>query len=54
MVSSSKLLNSTSQMERKLTAEAAQEFLKTLVKEHWLTEVSDESSRGHWVGIYVV
>ena len=39
VVSSSQLLNATCEMERKFTAAAAQSFLKTLTREHWLTEV---------------
>ena len=39
VVSSGQLLNVPCEMDRKLTADAAQSFLKTLTKEHWLTEV---------------
>lgn len=39
VVSSGQLLNVTVEMERKFSADAAQTFLRTLTKEHWLTEV---------------
>ena len=40
VVSSGELLKNTCEMERKMTADAAQKFLKTAVKEHWFSEVS--------------
>ncbi len=39
VVSSGQLLNVTCVMERKLSADAAENFLQSLTKEHWLTEV---------------
>ena len=35
------LINMVDQLQRKLTRKAAQEFLKKLVNECWLVEVSD-------------
>ena len=39
LASSTVLLNASSQMERKITHRDAQAFLKSLVKEKWLSEV---------------
>ena len=39
LATSSALLNATTEMERKLSATAAQQFLKLLLKEKWLEQV---------------
>ena len=44
VVSSARLLNITCEMERKISAADAQKFLKSLIKEHWLTEVHMQNS----------
>ena len=39
LATSSALLNATTEMERKLSATAAQQFIKLLLKEKWLEQV---------------
>ena len=39
LVTSSALLNATTEMERKLSATAAQQFIKLLLKEKWLEQM---------------
>ena len=39
LASSTALLNASAQMERKITRRDAQTFLKSLVKDKWLSEV---------------
>ena len=39
LATSSALLNATTDMERKLSATAAQQFIKLLLKEKWLEQV---------------
>ena len=39
LATSTTLLNATTELERKLTAKAAQDFLRVLKKEKWLEEV---------------
>ena len=39
LATSTTLLNATTELERKLTAKAAQDFLRVLKKDKWLEEV---------------
>ena len=39
IVSSSQLLNVTCELARKISADDAQTFIKSLIKHHWLEEV---------------
>ena len=39
LATSTSLLNATTELERKLTARAAQEFLKVLIEQKWLEQV---------------
>ena len=42
LATSTSLLNATTELERKLTARAAQDFIKVLVKQKWLEPVVSE------------
>jgi len=42
-VSSTMLLNVTTEMERKINKDDAQKFLRQLTKQHWLEEVKGRS-----------
>jgi hypothetical protein len=44
LATSSALLNATTEMERKLSATAAQQFIKLLLKEKWLEQVVSATS----------
>ena len=56
LATSSALLNATTEMERKLSATAAQQFIKLLLKDKWLEQVVSviTVSRAHAQGIKAI